>query len=207
MARTNRSRSPRRAPRGHGSTLVGVLIGVVLGVLIAVGVAWYMNRAPLPFLNKMPRSAADKPQDAKPQADATATNGAGAEPAPLPGKPGDKPLERPRFDFYKMLPSGEEVAPPPKAEAAEPPAPAEENLFLQVGSFQKPEDADNLKAKLALLGMEAGVQAVDIPDKGTLHRVRIGPFRKPEDMNRSRALLAENGIQARVVKSKDVAPN
>jgi cell division protein FtsN len=193
-------RSPRKARRGHGNTLLGVLIGLVLGVLIAVGVAFYMNRAELPFQDKLPR-ATEKPVEARPPVEAAART----EPAPLPGKPGDKPLERPRFDFYKMLPSGEEVASPkPEAPAAEAPA---EMLFLQVGSFQKAEDADNLKAKLALMGVEAGVQAVDIPEKGTLHRVRIGPFKKPEDMNRSRALLAENGIQARVVKAKDGASN
>lgn len=199
MPRT--SRTPRKARRGHGSTLVGVLVGVVLGVIIAVGVAWYMNRTPLPFQDKVSRPA-EKPPESKAPAEAAARS----EPVPLPGKPGDKPLERPRFDFYKMLPSGEEVAPQPKAEVPAAEAPAE-ILYLQVGSFQKVEDADNLKAKLALMGVEAGIQEVDIPEKGTLHRVRIGPFRKPEDMNRSRALLAENGIQARVVKAKDGAPN
>jgi cell division protein FtsN len=199
MARA--SRSSRKARRGHGSTVVGVLIGLVLGVIIAAAAAWYMNRAPLPFQDKAARPA-EKPTEGKGAAETAVRS----EPVPLPGKPGDKPLERPRFDFYKMLPSGEEVAPPPKAEAPAPEAPAE-ILYLQVGSFQKAEDADNLKAKLALMGVEAGVQAADIPDKGTLHRVRIGPFRKPEDMNRARALMAENGIQARVVKAKDGAAN
>jgi cell division protein FtsN len=195
------TRPARKVRRGHGSTLVGVLIGLVLGVVLAVGVAFYMNRTQLPFQDKFSKPA-EKPAESRSPQEGVARG----EPAPLPGKPGDKPLERPRFDFYKMLPSGEEVAPPPKSDGAAPEAPVE-ILYLQVGSFQKIEDADNLKAKLALMGIEAGVQAADIPDKGTLHRVRIGPFKKPEDMNRSRALLAENGIQARVVKVKDGAPN
>lgn len=194
------------AARVRGSTALGVLIGLALGVVIAVGIAWYINRTQLPFQ--------DKGQRAPERAAAEPAPSPRGEPEPLPGKPGDKPLERPRFDFYKMLPSGEEVA-GAKGEkgdktgkdeklAALPPP---EILFLQVGAFQESEEADNLKAKLALMGVEAGVQTVDIPDKGTVHRVRIGPFRKPEEMARSRALLAENGIQAKVIKgNKDGAP-
>ena len=205
MAR--KTHSPRSRPVGHGSTLVGVLIGLVIGALIALAVAWYMTKTPLPFLNKGDRPSVEK-QDAKLHPEPGAgTASALASPAPLPGKPGDKPMERPRFDFYKILPGGEEAAPVPerKAQAVEP-VPAE-TLFLQAGSFQKSEDADNLRAKLALLGMEASVQPVSVPDKGLLHRVRIGPFRKPEEMSRTRALLAENGIQAKVVKLKEGAPN
>lgn len=186
--------------------MIGVLIGLVLGVLIALGVAWYLNKTPLPFQDKVLKHPGDKAANGAPPEGGTPVE---AAPAPLPGKPGDKPLERPRFDFYKMLPSGEEAAPPPaaaeKSERAES-APAE-ILFLQAGSFQKAEDADNLRAKLALLGLDANVQPVNIPEKGTLHRVRIGPFKKPEEMNRARSLLAENGIQARLVKAKDGASN
>jgi len=184
-----------------------MLVGVVLGVLIALGVAWYLNHIPLPFQNKAPKSGGEKPEHPAPPESSTPAEV--VAPAPLPGKPGEKPLERPRFDFYKMLPSGEEAIPPParKAEPAPAPSVPTEPLYLQAGSFQKSEDADNLRAKLALLGVDASVQAVNIPDKGTLHRVRIGPFMKPEEMNRARSLLAENGIQARLVKGKDAAPN
>ena len=73
-------------------------------------------------------------------------------------------------------------------------------FFLQVGSFQKAADADNLKAKLALTGLYAAVQEVNIPDKGTMHRVRVGPFRDPDEMNKARALLSQNGVQGTVIK-------
>ena len=73
-------------------------------------------------------------------------------------------------------------------------------FYLQVGAFQKPADADNLKAKLALTGLEAGVQEVSIPEKGTMHRVRVGPFRDPDEMNKARALLSQNGVQGTVIK-------
>jgi len=45
----------------------------------------------------------------------------------------------------------------PTTAKATPPAPGEPNTgyFLQVGAFQTEQEADNMKAKLALLGMEA----------------------------------------------------
>ncbi|MGB0128827.1 MAG: SPOR domain-containing protein [Rhodocyclaceae bacterium] len=235
MARRKAIRTVGRSrPGGGGSTMLGILFGLVLGILIALGVAWYVNKAPLPFQSKAgkpaapaskpaapatkqsePADTADEPprqakaappaaqpaQPAQPATQATA-------PVTLPGRPGEKPAERPRFDFYKMLPSGEEPSakserPEKKPEVAPAPAPAPtEPTFLQAGSFQNPGEADNLKAKLALLGLEAGVQATELPGKGTVHRVRIGPFTKPAAMNRARALLAENGVQAKVVKVK-----
>ncbi|MDD5250910.1 MAG: SPOR domain-containing protein [Rhodocyclaceae bacterium] len=203
------SPSPKQAaakPRGNrrgksgGGTLLGLFFGLVIGVLIAFGVVWYLNKAPLPFQDKSNR--AEKPID----------RNAGSTPEPLPGKPGDKVGEKPRFEFYKILPGGQEATPapaaaPPPAPAAAPAAPAAaaepaagDVFYLQAGAFQKAADADNLKAKLSLLGVDVGVQEVAVPDKGTLFRVRVGPYAKPDEMNRARNQLAQNGIQATVVK-------
>ena len=202
------TKTSARFGRQGGGTLLGLFLGLVIGVLIAFGVVWYLNKTPLPFLDKLSRP--DK-SEAKP-----GTPGASsAQPQPLPGKPGDKVSEKPRFEFYKILPSGQEAAPVPaeaKPQPANPPTAVEapalptETLYLQVGAFQKAADADNLKAKLALMGMEASVQEVNVPDKGLMHRVRVGPFAKPEEMNRMRNQLAQNGIQATVVKAKETAP-
>jgi cell division protein FtsN len=204
-----RSRASARSRSGWGGTLLGVLIGLVLGALVALAVAWYFTRTPLPFQRPTaPAAEALRPPEAA--AAKAPAPGQVATPAPLPGKPGDKPLERPRYDFYKILPEGEQRADAPAAPPPEPAAGAEEApeaVFLQAGSFMKEEQADNLKAKLALIGVEAGVYPATIPDKGILHRVRIGPFSKPEEMSRVRALLAENGVQAKVVKAKEGAGN
>lgn len=189
--------------KSGGGTLLGMFIGLVIGVLIASGVVWYFNKAPLPFQDKSNR--AEKPVD---------KNAAAKTPEPLPGKPGDKVNEKPRFEFYKILPGGQEATPAPAAPAASAPAAAPapvpapaaeaapgELFYLQAGAFQKAADADNLKAKLSLLGVDVGVQEVAVPDKGTMYRVRVGPYAKPEDMNRVRNQLAQNGIQATVVKT------
>ncbi|GAB2181277.1 hypothetical protein DLREEDagrD3_15000 [Denitratisoma sp. agr-D3] len=203
MSRDSKS-SPRvslshGAPaKHHGSTVLGIVIGVVIGVLIAFALVWYMNRATMPFQDKTNRNG-DKTAAAKP-APAPAAPGA-ATPEPLPGKPGDKPVEKPRFEFYNILPGKQDAAPDhAPAPAAAAPAAPEQTTYLQVGAFQKPADADNLKAKLALIGVEASVQQITIADKGTLHRVRTGPYTKLDDMNKVRTLLSQNGIQATVVK-------
>lgn len=190
--------------------LLGLFIGLVVGVVAAFGVVWYLNKTPLPFQDKSSRAekAAERPN--------------GKTPDQLPGKPGDKVGERPRFEFYKILPGGQEATPsaapvapaPPAASPASPPAPAmeappaaNELFYLQAGAFQKADDADNQKARLSMLGLDVTVQEATVADKGKMFRVRVGPFAKPEEMNRVRNQLAQNGIQATVVKIKQAPKN
>ena len=137
----------------------------------------------------------------------------------LPGKPGD-PIpqspqgDKPRFDFYKILPGNAEATPEAKKEAdpkaAENKAKGEkdspqkdgqlkEPVYLQTGSFQNAADADSHKARLALLGAEASVQQVMLQEK-VWYRVRLGPFKKMDDVNNMRADLAKQGIDAKIVK-------
>lgn len=177
--------------RQRGGTLIGLMLGILVGVLISFGVVWYLNKAPLPFAEKV-----TKPE----------TVGGGKEPVALPAKPGDKPASDERkFDFYQIL-EGEK---PPAAPAAAPPAeaPAKSEaaasgaIYLQVGAFQKKADAEALRARLALLGFEAGVLHAEVPGKGEVHRVRLGPFASLEELNRARSELSEQGIQTTMVRN------
>ena len=190
----------RSAPpsRSGGGFLLGMFIGLILGLGIALGVAFYLNKTPLPFLGK-----------AKPPA---AKDAAGDAPKNVAGMPqgGAKGVDRdkPKFDFYKILPGGEEpVSERELKEAAKAgkgqPEAARGVFFIQAGSFQNPADADNQKAKIALLGFESSVEPTSLPDKGTWYRVRLGPYTTLEDLNRVRRVLAQNGIDASLVKLKD----
>lgn len=111
-----------------------------------------------------------------------------------------------RFDFYKILPGQVDAVPAdgkPAAKDREPSAAAPaKKVFLQLGAFQNENEADNLKAKLALLGVEAKIQSVSTPDKGMVHRVRVGPLSKQEDVDRVRAQLKQDGINAAVVRAE-----
>jgi len=71
--------------------------------------------------------------------------------------------------------------------------------YLQVGAFRDQADAENARAKLALLGMEARVSEKQ-SDNGSLYRVRLGPFAQLDVMNRVRTKLAENSVDAALVR-------
>ena len=201
----SRDTKPRRSTRGihkkpGGGTLFGLFIGLIIGVLVAAAVVWYIYRTPPPF-------------SAKPQTPSAPPAGAPQAPLALPGKPGGpipQPSDKPRFDFYKILPSGTAPEPqgavpkfagaaPKPAEADKGKEPLKETVFLQTGSFQNASDADNQKAGLAMIGLEAAVQQVMLQDK-VWYRVRLGPFQKMEEVSTVRAELARQGINANIVK-------
>jgi cell division protein FtsN len=80
---------------GAGGTLLGVFIGLVLGLGLAAGVAYYLMKANGPFPAQGGREARDGVK----------------EPAKV--AKADPAADKPRFDFYKILPGGEE----PKVQA------------------------------------------------------------------------------------------
>ena len=91
---------------------------------------------------------------------------------------------------------------PTAATAATPSTAANDEKFtyyLQAGAFREIADAENTKAKLALLGVAATV-AERRSELGSLFRVRIGPFTEVEAMNRARSRLSDNGVDAAVVR-------
>ncbi|MGV3655953.1 MAG: SPOR domain-containing protein [Noviherbaspirillum sp.] len=71
--------------------------------------------------------------------------------------------------------------------------------FLQAGAFLERSDAENTKARLALMGLSANI-AERKSDNGTLYRVRIGPFAQLDAMNRVRGKLTDNGVDVAVVR-------
>ena len=71
--------------------------------------------------------------------------------------------------------------------------------YLQAGAFLERADAENAKAKLALMGLSASI-AERKTDNGTLYRVRLGPFGNLETMNRVRSRLGDNGVDVDVVR-------
>lgn len=188
-------KKPERKPASRaasGSLLVGILIGLVLGLSIALGVAWYINKMPSPF----PRSA----PPAKPAPQPAAKNEVKAEEKSAKAAPDAKP----RFDFYKILPGEQPAAGEQVKEAQKAPAMGErETFFLQAGAFQNAPDADNLKARLALVGVEAIIQTATLPDKGVLHRVRVGPYASIEELNRARETLKQNGYDTALVRVQE----
>ena len=97
-------------------------------------------------------------------------------------------------------------APPPVEQAAAAARPSEtiaeagSVYVLQVGSFRGSGDAESMRARLALIGLEAVVQTVAIDGEAAWHRVRAGPYTELRALNRARIRLRENQIEALALK-------
>ncbi len=198
----------------RGGIIIGIIIGLVVGLGIATLVAFYLNKSPVPFVNKAAKAPNEKGTDK------------GGDPnVGLYGKDGKADVKRDEKKDEKKAASPEailadkkdaartEPKAEPKAETkaeakVEPKAEAKaetevkERYFVQAGAFQSAGDADNQKAKLALMGFEAKVEAAEVDGKGTMYRVRLGPYGRLDDINRVRATLAQNGIEGAMVRSK-----
>lgn len=199
----NRSAAPHK---GGSPLLTGILIGMVIGAGISAGLAWYLMRAPSPFLQKesmITKTPVDIAQQTAPAEGAAPATQAGAS-GVVDGKP--------RFEFYKVLTDKPDATAPAEPAAKQQPArattvesrplAADEPYFLQAGSFHNAEDAEKLKARLALLGFESSTQTATIPDKGVWHRVRTGPYKNANEMNQARDLLKQNGVDATPMRAR-----
>ena len=196
--------------RSEGNFLAGIGVGVLIGLAVSLGIAFYLNRTPIPFMSAKPKPAEKNGAAAKAPAIAGLPQGGAT-----PGAPASGTAEKPKFDFYRILPGSEEPVSDKELRererqqraAAKSGASQQETskdvYFIQAGSFQNPADADNQKARLAILGFESSVEPANLPDKGTWYRVRMGPYAKVEEINKVRQALAQNGIEANLIKVKD----
>jgi cell division protein FtsN len=196
MSRDYKPTAKSGASKKSGSPmLTGVVIGTFIGLAIALAVAMFIKGSPSPFVERKPQPVASEKTGPAPT-------------PPVTAPPSDKPKapEKPRFEFYDILPGNEERVTEKEIKQQAPEITAKSQYFLQAGAFQKEADADNLKAKLALTGVEASIQTVTLPEKGIWHRVRIGPYNNVDDVNRARTTLSQNGVASTLVKVRDQAP-
>jgi len=123
------------------------------------------------------------------------------EVAPPPAPPVHQPAaaSKPAEQHAPVKPAATPAATPAPAKAATPAG----TYLLQVGSFRNGEQAERLKAELALLGLETSIQKVTIDNKDTYHRVRVGPFRDTGSLNNARSKLSRQGIDSRVIKLRN----
>ncbi len=199
----------------HPSSLPGwawLLAGLAIGLFVAL--LFYIND----FTHSSKKSAvteaftgifSDKKRDARDVKKQTPT---------APPKPAAKSEtnSKPKFDFYTILPELEVIIPKeeikPKSKplsGKDKPGTASANsedltqpLMLQAGSFRQLDEADKLRAKLALQGIVASIQTVNINQNETWHRVRIGPITQSQRLHETQRKLQNMGVASIIVKNK-----
>ena len=143
-------------------------------------------------------------EDAKPQPDASravSRTAPGAAPAAAVA-PGATPLATtaPTAVPAPTAAARSQAPAPTVGRGAGSPAKPAPHSWLQAGSFTTEADAENLKARLALAGLEASVQPGALPDGGTRYRVRLGPYDNADELARMKSELAKRGFDVAVIR-------
>ena len=196
MPRDYKHRAHRRRKRPAVSPWMAMLSGLLVGLFVAFLVYIRMQsggQPPQVFLKEsLPAKETVTETSTPDREDSTE----------------DKPSE-PRFDFYTLLPEMEVVVPEKqirgKPEQGVRQVEQPGTYYLQVGSFKNGEQADRLKAELAIKGFETVIQKVTIDnnrDTQTWHRVRVGPYSDLEALNRARQKLKTSGHESSLVRIK-----
>ncbi len=188
-----RDYKPRRKPAGGFSGWIGLVCGLAAGLACAA-LVYVKDHRPesaaaqtAKLDRKKPRNGEQPPgPDA---ADSSAPDDAGRS-----------------YDFYSSLPKFEVVV-PEKEKDVRPdtravPETRRGTYVLQAGSYKNFADADHVRARLALQGVESKVQKVSV-DNDTWHRIRIGPISDLDKLNRLRTILRKADVDVLVIRVGD----
>ena len=183
-------KTKRRKNTGF-SGWMGVLCGLAVGLGVA-GIVYIKDHRPDAQIARLAKPDKKKSRGNEVPGAETADSGA-EEPAKS-------------YDFYDMLPKFEVVV-PEKEKDVRPdiksvPETRRGTYVLQAGSYKNFADADRVRAKLALQGVESKVQKVSV-DNDTWHRIRIGPISKLDELNRLRQILRKADVDVLVIRVGD----
>ncbi len=180
MAISATRRAPARTPHSaFGGTLVGIFIGIVVGLGMAATVAyWLMKNNPALPMPSLSRDAREAPQDAA-------------------AKVAKADAEKPRFDFYKILPGIEEpkVDPARRATAAGDRALVEQAKERAAAKPPTPVDAAPARVPDKVVPVDAPPKLAKAADRFWL---QAGSFSSVPDAENLRARLALAGWEATV---------
>jgi cell division protein FtsN len=197
----------------RGGFVMGLIVGLLLGLGLALAVALYVTKAPVPFVNKVPQRTPEQdaaeiernknwdpnaPLANKPSARASAPVSGAIPTAPPPKASAVAEPTKAARDPAANL-SGQE--PPPIAIAPRSTKPGVDPFiyFVQVGAFSKPEEAEQQRAKLAMLGYVAKVSERDQSGR-TMYRVRLGPYQVRDEAESTQSKLQSGGETAALVR-------
>ncbi|MDE2260364.1 MAG: SPOR domain-containing protein [Betaproteobacteria bacterium] len=199
-------------PSRNAPFLKGLLVGLVLGVALSAGVALYITRMPSPFVAHSTQSstAPDKPIAEMPDVSrqglmnpSPVASGAASIPSNIDlgrtggtTSPTDLPFQTPATPSTASEPGPTPNLPEPTTTVT---------YFVQTGAFSKESEAENQRANLALMGVDATVLSPEVGDK-PLYRVRVGPIVSVDEVRTLVATLKNNGITTNIIKLNSIKP-
>lgn len=199
----------------RGGFAIGLIVGLLLGLALALGVALYVTKVPVPFINKVPQRSAD--QDAAeiernknwdPNSPLYGKNP--AHPAPVPAAPAAPPVAAvppgPASAAQRSAsrePKSVDKADLPALFASQPastkPGVDPFTYYVQAGAYGRSEDAEQQRARLAMLGFAAKVTEREQSGR-TVYRVRLGPFEHKEEADAAKTRLDGNSVDSALVR-------
>lgn len=207
---------PMRVGSQRGGTLLGLALGLLVGLGIAVAVAMYVSKVPIPFVDKLPQRTADQdaaeternrnwnpnaPLSGKTPVPGPGTGGAGGGGTEAGGQSGAG-----QSDGVATLPSQPGGTPGPSPtgtqqppRGTEPPRVELTGLFIQAGAYSRPEEAEQQRARLAMLGFSARISEREQGGR-TVWRVRVGPYETREETQGPMDRLMASGIEVSLVR-------
>jgi cell division protein FtsN len=186
----------RRVQRG--GFVLGLIVGLLLGLAVALGVALYIAKVPVPFVDKVGHRTAEQDAAETEKLKTWDPNaGLAGKPVPRPVMPASAPVAPVAAAASSAAPGAAAasaakvakatrdpaaiLAGEPSPEAAKVPAPAPAPAtepflyFVQAGAYSSANDAEQQRARLAMLGLVAKVSEREQGGRA-VHRVRLGPY-------------------------------
>lgn len=114
-----------------------------------------------------------------------------------PVKKPSKEINKPEIKFYEKLKTMEVNVPDKVVDAREQ---ENYNYALQAGSFKNLTDANQQRAEIILLGLDATIETRKSDNGTTWHRIIVGPFTSRSKLNKARSTLINNGLDAMTIK-------
>lgn len=208
----------------RGGFLIGLVVGLLIGLAAALAVALYVTKAPNPFVNKVPArtptqdaAEAEKNRNWDPNSALAGRNPApGAASGVVTGGDPAVPAVRPTLVAPAVIdpvlpgaPARPAVgtasstlahAPAPRASQAVTSMPSAGPFmyFVQAGAYSRSEDAEQQRAKLAMLGVESRLTEREQGGR-MVYRVRVGPFERREDAENAKEKLGDSGVDSALV--------
>lgn len=111
--------------------------------------------------------------------------------------PTSEKTKKPEITFYQTLPDMKvkiDTKPVPEASSVA------YNYVLQAGSFRNANEANQQRAEVMLLGLDATIETTVNASGNTWHRVIVGPFSSRSQLNSARSKLADNNMPTLTLK-------